>query len=249
MTSNAVNSPSLTLELAGEVVVDVEIEPPRLGFGELRKGEAAVRPFTVTIHEPGKYKLGALRVDDERFTIIEKGEQSYELSFKGSDTLESISTKVFVAVQGDKARTIEVPVSVRVVGDITYTKNIYLLKKNGVFTPKEIKLSSRSGRAIRLLGASDPDANLKATTPKKPGKELVLSVNVADPSASYKQPRRGALVLRTDDKDMPEISVSYTISEPRVPIISTGSTSSIPVRIAPPLVSNPAPPPKKKVNP
>jgi hypothetical protein len=234
VTSNAVNAPSLALELSLEIVVDVEVSPPRLSFAELRKGEKATLSFIVKISDPAKYKLGGLHLDDARFALVDKGELNYELQFKGSSVLENLSSKLLIEVQGERNRTLEVPISVRVVGDIIYTRNLYFLKRNDVLQAKEIALSSRSGRAIKVLGASDPEGRVKVTIPKQPAKELVLKVEVERPGDNFKKPQRGTITVRTSDKDMAEIPVSYTISEARAPVVSMGSKAKPPpVRVVP----------------
>jgi hypothetical protein len=48
--------------------------------------------------------------------------------------------------------------------------------------------------------------------------------------------------LRTNDKDMAEIPISYTISEARAPVVSLGSKAkSPPVRVVPPMAPEAGP--------
>ena len=236
MKSNAVNSPTLVLELSGEITVDLEVKPPRIAFGELGKAETATRPFTVKIHEPDTAKLGAVHIEDSRFEVVKKTDAAYDLNFKGGAILQPISAKLYVEVQGESPRTLEVPITAKVVGNISHTRNLYFLRKDGAFVEKEIKLTSRSGRVIKVLGIKDDGGQLQATAPEKPAKEHVIPVRVVDPKASYTQHKRGALVVKTDDKDMPEISITYTISESRVPVVSAAdATRAAPERFIPPL--------------
>lgn len=224
--SNAVDTPELSLELLGEITVDVELVPPRLNFRELARNESGMLPFIVQIGDPSKFKVGALRVEDPRFSLVKKTDLNYELHFKGSSELERLSATLIVEVQGERSRNLEVPISVRVVGDINYTRNLYFLKRESGIEAKAVEISSRSGRVIKVLKAHDPDGLLKVKAPRKAAKELSLEVTVAKPTESYKQPRRGILLIRTDDKEMPELSVNFIISEPRAPVINRGKNGA-----------------------
>jgi hypothetical protein len=224
--SNAVDTPELALELSGEIAVDVELVPPRLNFPELARNESGVLPFIVKMSDPSKFKLGGLRVEDPRFSLVKKTELNYELHFKGSSELERLSATLIVEVQGERNRNLEVPISVRVVGDINYTRNLYFLKRESGIEAKAVEISSRSGRVIKVVKAYDPDGLVKVKAPKKAAKELSLEVTVANPTQNYKQPKRGMLIIRTDDKEMPELSVNFIISEPRAPVVNRGKSGA-----------------------
>ncbi|MCP4604729.1 MAG: DUF1573 domain-containing protein [Proteobacteria bacterium] len=220
VVSNDPVNPQLKLSLEGEIVVDVEVKPRVLSFGQLRKGETASRDFTITVNDPDKIKITAVTADNEKYKVLLKsGEPAsgaqYDLKFLGSDTLGRQSAKIKVEFEGSASTSIDVPIRVNVVGNLRYSKNLYFIKRNGAFKSRDIVLTTRSGRSVKIKKVKDPDKKLKVEIVDGEGQKITISVQVADPEASYEKPSRHKMFIYTNDKDEPKIEIGYTISERR----------------------------------
>ncbi|MCP4676929.1 MAG: DUF1573 domain-containing protein [Deltaproteobacteria bacterium] len=226
--SNDPDSPKFMLNLHGEIVVDVEVKPRAITFGQLGKGEKSFREFTTKVTEPHKNKIVSVAIDEEHFKINKKsGKQEtgakYEIQFLGSKELGRISSKILITYEeigasseaGPKTTTIETPVRVNTVGNLRYSKNLYFLKRNDKFKSREIVLTTRSGDPIKIKGVTDPDKQLKLEVIEPEGQRVMVRAEVAKPDASYPKPSRHTLQIKTTDKDEPVVEIGYTISEKR----------------------------------
>lgn len=213
--------PQLKLMIEGEIVVDVAMKPRRISYGQLSKGEAGEREFSLEVREPEKVKIAGLSIDDERFKIERKsgeadGNATYLLKFKGSDKLTRLHTSVKIEITGSEISTVELPVRATVVGDLVYRKSVYFHKRDGQFKEKEIVVASRSNKRVKVTGVHDAKGLIKheITRDKDPKKKgAVLKVRVAEPDAEYNEIKRGTLVVKTTDPDEPKISIRYSIAD------------------------------------
>jgi hypothetical protein len=216
--SNDPETPKLFLTLKGEVVREVVATPSSVSFGTLTKKEAAEKELTLTVSEPEKVKMTSVEIADDRFeAVLKEGDSStkatYTIKYKGSDTIERVATQLKVNLEGADISTVDVPIRAHVVGDLKYTSILYFSKRGEAFKSRDIKIESRSGTPFKVLKAEDPDKNVKLEMDKKQGTEVVIKASVADPKKAYSPSVRGALVIKTNDKDEPELSLRYTISE------------------------------------
>lgn len=211
--SNDPDNPRLTLTLEGEVVTDVALKPPRLSLGEVTKGEAATREFTATVAEPEKVSITAVTVDDDRFEVQAKdgAAGTYEVRFKGSDEFGRITAKVTLALKGADNPTLELPIWGEVVSDLRYPKSTSLYRKDGEFAPQRVRLSSRSGKDVKITSVVDEGKALKTELEQAEGKTAVVVLTVVDKDKETDQPVRGKLLIKTTDPDEPEVTVSYVI--------------------------------------
>jgi hypothetical protein len=219
VTSNDPEKRNLTLEIKVTIVVDVMIEPRRVSFKQLDKGAEATELLNVTVSEPERIKVASMEVDDPRFELkLTSGELAtesrWELKFKGSDKVESIEAKILVKyTAADKPETLEVPVRANVVGDLQFVKSIHFGKNPTTgFSEREVRLSSRSGRTVKITKTEDPDGLLKVDVTTPAGNPAVLKATVADPNADFPKPSEHFLKVHTDDKDQPVVEIKYMIT-------------------------------------
>jgi hypothetical protein len=219
VTSNDPNEKSLVLEISGEIIVDVLIEPRNVGFKQLSKGEAATEIMSVKVSEPDKIKLTEIVADDPRFELkMTSGElateSKWEVSFKGATEIGPIQAKIIAKYTADgKPDTIEVPVRASVVGDLQYVKSIHFGKSPTTgFSEREVRLSSRSGKDVKITKVEDPDGLLKIDLATPVGNPALFKASVLAPDGDYAKPKQHELKVHTTDKDEPVVTITYMIT-------------------------------------
>ena len=218
------------------------MQPRTIAFGQLSKGERSVKDFAITVTKPDVVKISGVKLDDPRFSLSKKsgeneGSSQYELVFKGSKTIERIDSSVRIELVGSDADSVEVPVRVSVVGNLRYSKNLFFLKRGGEFKPRDVTITTRSGKPIKLMSAKDASGKLKLRITEKEGQRTTIQAEVADPKVNYAKPVLGKITVKTSDKDEPELEITYTISE------SIGKRLDMPKLPLPNLRKKPGPPP------
>jgi len=217
--------------LAGFINVEVAVTPKRLTLGRQKlKKESATEKFSLKVTDPEKTKIKAVSVKDERFAIKmlsgdPKGDGEYELIFNGANELGRINTEVAIEIDGSE-KPVKVPVLLTIVGDLRYSKSIFFVKKDDKFEPRDITFNTRSGKNVKIKGATDPTQTLKLKI--NSGKNTVTATLI-DQKADYRKPKRGKFLVKTTDLDEPEIEISYMISERRSPVSLRRKAESAPV--------------------
>jgi len=239
VVSNDPETPKLTLALEAEIVTDIIATPHRIQFGDLAKGEKAEREITIRPSDPEQFRIVSLDIEDKRFTIKPKskkaGTEQYTVRFLGSRTFERISTSIEVKYKGADETSMRIPIWVSVTGDLVYMKNLFFNKREGAFSPREVRFSSRSSKPFKLISAKDPANLLKFTIAEPSGPHATLRVEVANPKASYVDSKRGAFTVKTDRRDEKKIEIKYSITERRVTSQKRSTKPVKPKPVRPPL--------------
>ena len=219
VSSNDPEKRNLILEIKVFITVDVMVEPRNVGFRQLGKGAAATELLTVTVTEPDKIKVAELAVDDPRFEAkMTSGdlatESKWEIKFKGSDTLGSFQAKMAIKyTAAGEPKTMEIPIRVSVVGDLQYVRSVHFGKSpTSGFSPREVRLSSRSGKTVKIKKVVDPDGLLKIDLVTPEGNPAVFKATVLSAEGDFSKPTQHVLKVHTGDPDEPIVEISYMIS-------------------------------------
>ena len=219
VTSNDPENRNLSLEIKVFITVDVMVEPRNVGFRQLEKGAAATELLTVTVSEPDKFKVAELGVDDPRFEVkMTSGdlatESKWEVKFKGSDTLGSFQAKLTIKYTDAGApKTMEVPIRVSVVGDLQYVRSIHFGKSPTTgFSPREVRLSSRSDKTVKIKKVDDPDGLVKIEIVTPEGNPAVFKATVISAEGDFSKPTQHMLKVHTGDPNEPIVEISYMIT-------------------------------------
>jgi hypothetical protein len=219
VTSNDPKTPSLVLEISVEITVDVLVEPRNVVFKQLDKGAEATELLSVKVAEPDKIKVTEIAVGDPLFELkMTAGDQAtdskWELKFKGSKKLGTFQAKLAIKyTAADAPQTLEVPIRASVVGDLQYVRSIHFGKSaTGVFSEREVRFSSRSGKTVKIKKVEDPDGLLKIDVATPTGNPAVLKATVLSAEGDYSKPTQHVLKVYTSDPDEPIAEVSYMIS-------------------------------------
>jgi hypothetical protein len=229
-----------------------------VSFGQLGKAEKAARELKITVADPAKIKIGEVVSDDPRVSLTRKdgdaaGSGTFDVAFNGSDKIERVAAKVTIRYTGSDVTSIDVPVSAMIVGDLRYSKSIYFAKKDDGFEKKEVVINSRSGKDVEIKRIEDPDKKLTCTIVRRKGENAMFTAEVADPSATYKQPDQHVLKVYTTDRDEPVVEMRYMITErrgPSVPGRMRNTAESLNLDVGRPAnVGNPPPPARPAASP
>jgi len=219
VTSNDPNEKNLVLELQGVIVVDVLVEPRNVGFKQLGKGAEATEKLSVKVSEPDKIKVAEMVVDDPRFELkMTEGElaaeSKWDVRFKGSNEIGSFQAKITVKyTSAGEPKTLEVPIRASVVGDLQYVKSVHFGKSPTTgFSEREVRLSSRSGKNVKIIKVEDPDGLLKIDVVTPVGNPAVFKASVMAKDGDYSKPTQHVLKVHTSDKDEPVVEISYMIT-------------------------------------
>jgi hypothetical protein len=216
--SNDPETPNLSLELSGEIVVDVAVKPRHLSFGQVGKGESGSREFELKVTDPDKVKIVDVSASDEMF-VLERisgepaGDSKYSLKLTDTKTIGRITGKVIIKLEGSENDTIEVPIRATVVGDLRYSRSVYFNKREGEFPERDIVFTRRSGKDVLIKGAEDPEGHLKLEVATAKGDKATVKATVADPGKDYTKPVRGMLKVQVQDKDEPVVEIRYTVTD------------------------------------
>lgn len=218
--SNDPDTPKLYLTIKGKIIQDVEIKPVSLSFGDMLTGESAVLKAELKVTRPEQVKITSVASDDSRFTAKlvpgdAPGKSTVEVTFLGSEIQERIRSSIKVALAGEDATEVLLPVRVQVVGNLRYPKKIFLMKTGDTFNTRDINISSRVDKSFKIKRAKDPDGRIKLNFPKTAGKELRLVASVRDSEMSLDKAVRGTIEIKTTDSVDSRISVDYVVSRRR----------------------------------
>jgi len=100
-----------------------------------------------------------------------------------------------------------------VVGDLVYPKSITFSKRDGKFANREITITSRSKKNVKIKKVEDPSGKLKLTVKTPNGKAAVINTEVADTDADYKKPFRAALKIHTTSQKEPVLDIKFFIMD------------------------------------
>jgi len=108
---------------------------------------------------------------------------------------------------------VSLPVSVMVVGDLVYPKSITLSKRDGKFSNREITITSRSKKNVKIKKVEDPSGKLKLTVKTSSGKAAVINAEVADTNVEYKEPFRSSFKIYTTSQNEPVLDIKFFIMD------------------------------------
>jgi hypothetical protein len=235
------------LTLEGEVVVDVEAQPHRLSFGQLSKRAEVTRELTLKVPEPDRIKITSVTIDDDHFALKLKsgdatGNATYEVTFKGSDQMGALKSNVRVVFRGSEVDHIDVPLWGQIVGDLRYPATLAFYRQGERFQDRKLTVTSRTKQPVHVLSAEDKDGHLKTEVLEAKGDAAVLNLSVAESTPTSGGIVRGTLVLKTTDRDEPEVRIKYSIHPTgRLGAMRQSMRASHSKKPPPPAASTPVP--------
>lgn len=214
--SNDPDTPKLILTLSGETWTDVVATPNRVSLGEVGLKEKATHTLSLAITNPKEVAIESVTFDDDRFTITpakngDNGAKTYDVTYRGASEVGRVNGRIRVTYTGpDGEQHLDVPIWGQVVGDLRYPNSVFMGDKDGKIESRQLFVSTRSGKPVRILRATDPDKRLavKLRKPFGPKAELSLSYEGEEPPTGAV---RGEIQITTTDPQQPNVTIPYTI--------------------------------------
>lgn len=213
--TDAVENPEIRLFIEGTVVDQVNVVPSPIDLGFLsRKTEKRIEGV-IELPASVSHRLDSVSLEDSHFSLALHGDSSgrtraFELTFKGSSTPVRILTNMAIRLQGEtEPREILVPVRVEVYGDLRYAHDVYLLRESdGTAMPREVPVTTRSGRTFQILKAEDPDHRVSVEIVEPFGSPAVLRLAA---KSAFERKTEGHVLFETDVRGEEKKSIHYVI--------------------------------------
>lgn len=185
--SNDPLQPVTTLTLQGEITVEVDIEPPQLYLGRVRRGEETVRsvdilydankPISITKIENSSPVL-TIRAQD----IEQQGRKGKKLIIilKKDAPLGRLNDEIKVTTTSEKRPLIEIPVFGSIEGDLVVAppQVSFGVVRRGEGKTQQISIKSRAANPIHIVNISSSNADIEPTlTTVKDGEEYKLTLS------------------------------------------------------------------------
>ncbi|NUO07617.1 MAG: DUF1573 domain-containing protein [Candidatus Brocadia sp.] len=138
VNSNDPENPAYKLTVTGEILEEVSVNPKRINFGIIRKGDSCTKNIEVKTAPELKIEIKKVESPNPYITIaqnktVENNKGSYQVSINKYDYLGKFNGIIFVYTSSNKQERIDIPFSGEVVGDVTIYPEIVSfgnIKKN-----------------------------------------------------------------------------------------------------------------------
>ena len=125
VNSNDTENSKFKLTITGEVIEEVSVDPKRINFGIIRKGESATRSIEIKTVPELKIEVKKVESPNPYITITkdklnENTKANYQVTFSKYDYIGRYNGVVFVYTSSNKQDRIDIPFSGEVIGDITF---------------------------------------------------------------------------------------------------------------------------------
>jgi len=218
ISCNDPETPNLRLTLAGIVKRYVDVLPGNATFGKVSLTEPQQRILKITNNtdNPLELKLSKDKDGPFSFSLAEKEKgKSFELKIKITPpyTPGRIRGKIDLTTNIEGQKTIPVNAHATVPARLDVQPSQVVIDPNRPtknVTSRPIRVTNYGASAVKITEASSTDPKIKvALNERTPGRAYTITL---DMPAGYAPPDSGAkIVLKTDDKDKPELVIPVTL--------------------------------------
>jgi hypothetical protein len=206
------NDPSqsvTTLTLQGEITVEVEIDPPQLYLGRVRRGEETVRSVDVLYDASKLISITKVENSSPVLTIRaqdmeQQGRKGKKLivTLKKNAPLGRLNDEIKVMTTSEKRPLIEIPVFGSIEGDLVVAppQVSFGVVRRGEGKTQEISIKSRASNPIHIVNVSSSNVDIEPTlTTIKDGEEYKLTLSAKNDSKAGRI--QGEVKVFTDHPD------------------------------------------------
>jgi len=190
--SNDPLQPVTILTLQGEITVEVEVDPPQLYLGRVRRGEETVRSVDVVYDASKSLSITKVENTSPLLTVraqdIEtQGRKGKKLivTLKKEAPLGRINDEIKVITTSEKRPVIEIPVFGSVEGDLVVAppQVSFGVVRRGEGKTQAVSIKSRASVPIHIVDVQSSNADIEPTlTTLKEGEEYKLTLNAKNDS-------------------------------------------------------------------
>ncbi|MBL7661983.1 DUF1573 domain-containing protein [bacterium] len=207
--SNDPRQPVLVLNLEGIVEREINIDPPRLYFGQIRKGSEASQSVKLNLKQNVKILEVTSRSDD--FTITKQAEDQLLVSIKSSAKVGLLKSRIVVRTTSTSTPVVSIPIFAEIVGDLVLTPSDIsfgmLVNPNSQQLTQRVEIQSASAQAFKIISAK---SSLEAVTVMviKPELEANTHQLLLDVDKNYVGPLSGEVSIQTSLSDPAEQNIT-----------------------------------------
>jgi hypothetical protein len=190
--SNDPLQPMATLTLQGEITVEVEVDPPQLYLGRVRRGEETVRSIDILYAADKPIMISKVENSSALLTVraqdLQKdGKKGQKLivTLKKEAPLGRLNDEIKVTTTSEKRPFIEIPVFGSIEGDLVVAppQVSFGVVRRGVGKSQDVSIKSRASKPIHIVNVQSSNADVTSElVTVKDGEEYKLTLSAKSES-------------------------------------------------------------------
>lgn len=214
--SNDPRKPYSIIEFRGNVKADVDVHPPRVYFGKVRKGEKSKKVLTIKVDPSTSVSVKEVIARSPEVGVEVEGSgptQRVKVSLSSDIPVGVFKTRLAVRTTSRKNPVVNVPVFARVVGDLE------LEPSDASFGLLDGPLNKRVSRTLKLTNTADFPVKVLSVEPTIPSVEVEsLTIKegkrydiVVTATEGLEGTLRGKVNVITDHPDESQKALSFSV--------------------------------------
>ena len=214
--SNDSVTPTVILQVKGIIQRGLQVSPPNIHLGDVKKGTIVTRK--VNIIKPEDEKLDILKTESSSKSISTKVSPIKENDYEGFEIEVALSPdipfgkfeeKLTVSTTSEKSPIIEIPITANIKSDIELRPAIFFLGsvKQAETPTAKVTIFTTSNKPLKIERIENPLEKFVSVTvtPKTEGKEYEITATLKDnaPTGTIK----GNITIYTNNPDQPKIEI------------------------------------------
>lgn len=220
--SNDPEQPRFTLTMQGTLVFDLTANPTIVAMRDLPLNTPGTGTFALQLAEGTTAKVESVTVaDPDKFEVrridgTADGNATYEIKYRGRDTVGNDATRVVVKTTGENTPELFVAVQASAALNLRYVDKVRFSYREGALQERVLRISARQGDAPKITKLEDPDGLLdtEVLEPQGPMASVRLTIREDKLQALTPEGRSGMhkLIVHTSDEQEPRIEIEYSVA-------------------------------------
>ena len=190
--SNDPAQPMTTLTLQGEILVEIEVDPPQLYLGRVRRGEETVRSVDILYDANKSITITKIENSSSVVTVqaddFEKeGRKGKKLivTLKKDAPLGRVNGEIRVLTTSEKRPSVEIPVFGSIEGDLVVAppQVSFGVVRRGDGKAQEVSIKNRANKPVHIMKVESSNADISTElVAVKDGEEYKLTLSAKNES-------------------------------------------------------------------
>jgi hypothetical protein len=219
--TNDPEQPKFTLTMQGKLVFDLTANPTTVAIRDLPLNTPGTGTFALKLSEGTTAKIESVTIGDtEKFEVrridgTADGNATYEVRYRGRDTVGTDSTRIAVKTTGENTPELFVAVQASAALNLRYASKVRFSYRDGALQERVLRISARQGDAPKIGKVEDPDGllDIEVLEPQGPMASVRLVVREDKLKALDAEARVALhpLIVHTNDKQEPKLELQYSV--------------------------------------
>jgi hypothetical protein len=220
--SNDPEQPRYTLTMQGTLVFDVTANPTIIAMRDLALNTPGTGTFALQLAEGTTAKIESVTVmDTDKFELrrlegTADGNATYEVKYKGRDSVGNDATRVVVKTTGENTPELIIAVQASAALNLRYVDKVRFAYREGTLQERILRISAREGDAPKIAKLEDPDGLLDTEVLEAQGPMASVRLTIREDKLQALAPEARAgmhtLIVHTNDKQEPRLEIQYSIA-------------------------------------